>query len=495
MTGVRRDMATLGPGWNQALEDYALAMEAMDALPASDRRSWKFLAAIHGFHKGRWVEEGAMAPATPVPPEYENQTYGKQCQHRNWYFLPWHRGYLASFESIVAAKVMELTGRQWALPYWNYLDSTNPNARMIPQPFRDATMPNGRPNPFVKYRVANNVAIPSGEPDFDLSAMRENDFLVDGSGGASPVGFGGTGTGAFSPPGMTGDLEANPHNSVHVILDGVMGDPRTAGLHPLFWLHHCNIDRLWEAWMRTPGKNIVRAMTWLDGPIDRKFIVPKPDGDGETYTARDGLRNGKFYPTYDNLTSGTGVTPVGGAVTKIGMGPPEQQKIELLGANGAAISVGAAGVVTNVAMDTSAAKGAVTAMGPMAAGKDVVRLYLQIVGIKGETPSAKLDVFLNLPEGADPGSREDLRVARLYLFGLEEASDPDSGHGGNGLGYNLEISELVQRLRDGDGFDADKVSVTLLPVDNITDDAKVTVQKVSVIRRTGRGTVINEQVQ
>jgi tyrosinase len=158
MTGVRRDMATLGPGWNQALEDYALAMEAMDALPASDRRSWKFLAAIHGFHKGRWVEEGAMDPATPVPAEYENLTYGKQCQHRNWYFLPWHRGYLASFESVVAAKVMELTGRQWALPYWNYLDATNPNARKIPQPFRPIHSSNTASQTMSRYRLANPVS-------------------------------------------------------------------------------------------------------------------------------------------------------------------------------------------------------------------------------------------------------------------------------------------------------------------------------------------------
>ena len=28
-----------------------------------------------------------------------------------------------------------------------------------------------------------------------------------------------------------------------------MGSFYTAGLDPLFWLHHANIDRLWEVWL------------------------------------------------------------------------------------------------------------------------------------------------------------------------------------------------------------------------------------------------------
>ena len=37
-----------------------------------------------------------------------------------------------------------------------------------------------------------------------------------------------------------------------------------APLDPIFWLHHCNIDRLWEAWLRraTTNKNPTDP-TWL----------------------------------------------------------------------------------------------------------------------------------------------------------------------------------------------------------------------------------------
>ena len=31
---------------------------------------------------------------------------------------------------------------------------------------------------------------------------------------------------------------------------GFMGGFSTAPLDPLFWMHHCNIDRLWEVWVQ-----------------------------------------------------------------------------------------------------------------------------------------------------------------------------------------------------------------------------------------------------
>jgi tyrosinase len=38
-----------------------------------------------------------------------------QCPHGNWYFLPWHRGYLLMYERVVR----QLTGfNDFALPYW-----------------------------------------------------------------------------------------------------------------------------------------------------------------------------------------------------------------------------------------------------------------------------------------------------------------------------------------------------------------------------------------
>ena len=45
-------------------------------------------------------------------------------------------------------------------------------------------------------------------------------------------------------------MEQNPHNTVHVDIGGLMGDPRTAAQDPIFWAHHCNIDRIREVWIK-----------------------------------------------------------------------------------------------------------------------------------------------------------------------------------------------------------------------------------------------------
>ena len=44
-----------------------------------------------------------------------------------------------------------------------------------------------------------------------------------------------------------------PHNVVHSALGGLMGDPDTAAQDPIFWLHHANVDRLWNHWIQQGG--------------------------------------------------------------------------------------------------------------------------------------------------------------------------------------------------------------------------------------------------
>jgi hypothetical protein len=50
-------------------------------------------------------------------------------------------------------------------------------------------------------------------------------------------------------------IELNPHNPVHGSVGGNLGPVRTAGLDPLFYLHHANIDRYWECWLRKDDRN------------------------------------------------------------------------------------------------------------------------------------------------------------------------------------------------------------------------------------------------
>ena len=489
MAAVRQDVASLGPGWSKTLLNYALAMEALDALPIAKRNSWKFLGAMHGFDTALWRRQRLIPAAGQVPADLTNRTYGNQCQHASWYFLPWHRGYLATFEAIVAATVKELTGDDWALPYWNYLDATNPDALKAPDAFLVPTMPNGRPNPLRKYpRRANFTALQPGPTDaFDLSAGREDDFVV-GQGG---IGFGGGITGDFAQFfNRTGDVENNPHNTVHRLVGGPQGgfmaDPRLAALDPLFWLHHCNIDRIWEAWMRTPGKAMTTDPRWLNGPANRKFLMPAVDGGpGGPFTSRDTLAGGRFHPRYDDLVKGTGLAPAAGAapVARMSLGPPEQQKVDVVGANTAKVTVGAKPAQSRVTLDAPAAPRGMAGLVARQAGRSPIRLYLSLESVRGDAPAPAIEVYVNVPEGAAPDA--DHLAGSLTLFGLNVASDPDGEHGGNGLGYTLDITELADRLSAAGDFDPDHLRVTLVPSEGVSDEAPITVDKISILKRTG----------
>lgn len=110
MAAIRRDVNQGGATWNETLIWYAKAVQHLHALPIKDRTSWKYLAAIHGINQKGWIAAHVLSPKDPLPPTSETEQMWDQCQHGTWYFLPWHRGYLAAFEAIVAKTVKDLGG-------------------------------------------------------------------------------------------------------------------------------------------------------------------------------------------------------------------------------------------------------------------------------------------------------------------------------------------------------------------------------------------------
>src|SRR5262249_27115813 len=149
----------------------------------------------------------------------------------------------------------------WALPYWNYF---KPGQNRLPQEFASRAWPDGADdNPlFEELRYGPNddgdvfVEFTGEYAVEETTAMADANFIGVARGGAP--GFGGPATNAFTHSGgMHGGLESQPHDMTHVNIGGIgipglMSDPDTAGLDPIFWLHHANIDRLWEVWKRLP---------------------------------------------------------------------------------------------------------------------------------------------------------------------------------------------------------------------------------------------------
>ena len=42
----------------------------------------------------------------------------------------------------------------------------------------------------------------------------------------------------------------SPHNSLHVIMGWPMASVEFAAFHPIFFLHHCNVDRIYEGYLK-----------------------------------------------------------------------------------------------------------------------------------------------------------------------------------------------------------------------------------------------------
>lgn len=176
-----------------------------------DPTSWTYQAAIHG------------TSATPV------QTAWSTCQHNTTFFLSWHRMYLCFFERILR-KASGMPGL--GLPYWNYSDAADATARFLPTAFRN---PANATNPL--FTSNRNAAINAGTGQLTASAVSLASVLP------GPTGF--------YP--FSGNVNGTPHGNVHVGIGGGMSGFNTAGLDPIFWLHHCNIDRLWNRWLAGGG--------------------------------------------------------------------------------------------------------------------------------------------------------------------------------------------------------------------------------------------------
>lgn len=265
---IRRNVSGLSAS-DPIVTFYGRAIGEMKLKPISDPLSWRYQAAIHDYVPS----EDPFRSASDVLPSSSDQTrFWRACQHGSWFFLPWHRMYLHHFEKMIMGHVARLGGpSDWALPYWNY--SASANAARLPEPFRDRNLPDGSPNHlFVNERDprANRGQSFATSTDTDITgALAEPTF---GAAGGSN-GFGGARVRSHAGNGV-GVLEVTPHGLMHVAVSGpsasgFMGSFTRAPLDPIFWLHHCNIDRLWKVWRRSASSHTdPTENAWLDEPFD-----------------------------------------------------------------------------------------------------------------------------------------------------------------------------------------------------------------------------------
>jgi tyrosinase len=219
---------------------------------ASGNVSWASFAAIHG-----------------------NDNGFNLCPHGNWYFLPWHRGYILMYERAVR----QLTGNNdFALPYWDWtLD------QQMPQAFTDQTF-NGQPNPL--FEQQRDATPTDSLPDSVVGQSVINQILTQAPfetfGTSRPNGQNNVDQSWINCEfcGTQGTLESNPHNNVHNFVGGIMAGAGSSR-DPIFMMHHCNIDRIWWLWTQGGGADTPDPL-WSGMTIQNNFFNP----DGTSFSPR-----------------------------------------------------------------------------------------------------------------------------------------------------------------------------------------------------------------
>lgn len=530
---VRRNAFRNGGDFtNDDLRWYAKGVRRMMGRGLADPASWWFFAAMHGeyvdpstpwyrdppvFPNWPFITASPAVPATPLPDAGVRELFWNQCQHGSWYFLPWHRGYLMALEAQLRADIVSLGGpADWSLPYWNYFGGNNGAEYTIPPAFLEQEL-EGEPNPlYVAKRYGPDgdgtiyiptpawaAANPGAPPASVTDTCLMNDLYTGSDARTRPPGFGGPRTTFAHGGDAGGNLESDPHNLVHVSIGGgladddygLMSDPGTAALDPIFYLHHCNIDRMWGSWNAAGNSNPTDA-AWLDGPVARHFVMPWPGTEPWYYSPKQLAKLGDLDYGYDDLGS-VPATPHPLAARLERLGAPAAaarfrnglamlrlpQPPELVGASAPSVTVPPTGNPSvTVQLDTSVRrKLANSLMAPSEAALPD-RTYLQLENVTGTTDAAVLGVYLNLAADPSPAARRRALVGEAALFGLRRASVPDGAHGGAGLTFLFDITRFVDELAQSQKLDVASLQVSLLPRRNLPDGATLTIGRISVYR-------------
>jgi tyrosinase len=394
---VRRDVQSLiveGDAGLQLLDAYARAVTSMRQLdpgpdPPSDPRSWRFQAAIHGF--------------PGLPSTVSHPLHWASCRHNSWFFLPWHRLYLFCFERIVQSHLDDDT---WSLPYWDYTKVGASSARVLPAPFRVPAT--GNPLRVEQRDRARNdpvAPLPLESEDVDaMQALRLRDFSLPPENAAASFG-GGVVQDVLPMTLGRGSLELTPHGLVHGAIGGMnppglMSRFATAGLDPIFWLHHANIDRLWDVWIAHWGADALPADdTWLDTEFE--FF----DRDGSTTLKRkirDLLDSAELGYEYESTEPPQPIPELPGPMG-LRLAFPEEVEADMTEPDllGAAEDVPFA-ARADVGIDLA---GAPERLREAAALTEPTRWFLRVEDVVGDQPGApRYDVYLNVPEGHDAAS-------------------------------------------------------------------------------------------
>lgn len=278
--------------------------------------------------------------------------------------------------------------------------------------------------------------------------------------------------------------------------EGLMADPGLAGLDPVFFLHHANIDRMWDAWITTGKNQNPTDPNWLTGPTafgNSRFAMPMDtDGTPWYYTPNE-MQNTKSIPyyggstyvyTYDDLslTSYSNTPPVSNTgsnrLMKLGVTKSLKEvsmassnpSSELIGASANGIKLNSGNTQVAVKLDS---KGWNTVTNSLKSAVNVMpdEIFLLLENVKGTNNSNFLTVSVN-----------NKIVNSVSLFGIRMASMENNHHGGSGLTFKFNITSIVDELFLAGNIDLNSLNVQISTKNPIATSSSITVGKISIYR-------------
>lgn len=440
------------PQGQRMLASYQRAIRAMLALPPEDPRNWYRNALIHTV----------------------------DCPHGNWWFLVWHRGYVGWFEQTCR----ELSGDpDFAFPYWDWtalpsvplsmydgvLTPTDPafidsaarfKAAYAPvlQNWWNALSPDQvnqllnrgmrfpadlwfdmleDPRGAMFFGGAHARSLPQSAPQLDTATGKAVAMptLLQALGATDFISFGSPKT--YFHSGLTGFalLEGSPHNLVHNCVGGVGMAPADAGfmqanlspVDPLFFLHHSNIDRIWDLWTRKQLGLAAQTGRPADYPIlPSGYLTPTvPKTDWQAWSNEPFLfySDKTGHPVTQNKAgnyasigafaydyepgSGEAVVPTASLAGAVRRGPrPRLQGFSVqavLPPPGSSVGAAALQVPASVLA---------------AAGRGEAQLFATVtLSLSPSAHHARFHFLLNAPDGVTLANADPHRVAVFAMFG------------------------------------------------------------------------------
>jgi tyrosinase len=219
------------------------------------------------------------AMSTLTPP---GNGSGRNAAHMGPVFMPWHRWMLLLFEQHLQRV---LADTNFGLPYWDWAaDGTRPASQQPQLPIWGTSAMGGSGNPIASgpfrfdpanaqsFRVTIDI-----DPNNVLRQVNPRGLRRSLGGVALPTTTQARAALQLTPydatpwdatsAGFRNRVEGwrpNPgpglHNRVHVFVGGDMG-LATSPNDPVFYLNHCNVDRLWESWMTQHGRTYLPPQT------------------------------------------------------------------------------------------------------------------------------------------------------------------------------------------------------------------------------------------